>query len=159
MNVDEGNCDIDIEINPSIREIIKDYNLNENNYLIFVNKLDIGKIVRIYNHYEEEVVRLSVRYGENKYTNKLFWISSLKYKGKGISENLNSKYYIDNKFYSNRIDQRLEDIIANINYYIMEEKVFPKLLDIIENYSNTFKKSLFFLSKEEEEFESNFTFW
>jgi hypothetical protein len=55
--------------------------------------------------------------------------------------------------------QRLEEIIVNINYYIIEEKVFPKLLDIIENYSNTYKKSLFFLSKEEEEFESNYTFW
>jgi hypothetical protein len=99
----------------------------------------------------------------NKYTNKPFWISSFTVEGNGLSEKIYSnriEYFINNKYYSNQIDDKLDGLLKQINDAWIQMNICPKLLEFIDKKIEMGEKQLCLFDFEEIElaYEENCTF-
>jgi hypothetical protein len=106
---------------------------------------EYGISVRLYFSDGEEYMRIFVNLGKNTYSSTPFWFSTFEVEGKGLSEKIysnRSEYYWNGQYYSNKIDDKIEFILKEINHYWIEERLYPKLLEFIEQKIEIGEKQL-----------------
>lgn len=108
-----------------------------NCYISFKEECEYGISIIIFNNYGEKYISLFLKYDEhNIYTDKKYYISSFYYDGNGLMEKIysnRSEYFINDIYYSNKLDDKIDKIIKQLNELLIGYKFYPKLLDFIQS--------------------------